>query len=164
MPLVWSCSIFIYLQTKSLFPSSVDAQMFFLILHLLPTQRLQFSDMPTASLSRQQHKGTPHRHPSDQSDAFSTPLSVFPWERDDSRPTSRRRLPPSPQTPGPDVINQGLLEQGVGGKEEHKTEAEGEWGCSAVTLVTWNEWLLRICSLKMQSTHIQFTLADFILK
>ncbi|KAM4555424.1 uncharacterized protein PAE49_014478 [Odontesthes bonariensis] len=87
-------------------------------------RRLQFSDMSTASLSRQQHKGTPQRHPSDQSDAFSTPLSVFPWERDDSRPTSRRRQPPSPQTPGPDVINQGLLKQGVGGKEEHKTEAE----------------------------------------
>ncbi|XP_023137769.2 centromere protein F isoform X1 [Amphiprion ocellaris] len=87
-------------------------------------QRLQFSDMPTASLPRQQ-KSTPHRHPSDQSDIFSTPSAAFPWERDDSRPAARRRLPPSPQTPCPDVTNQGLSEQGSCGKEKDlKTEAD----------------------------------------
>ncbi|XP_028272074.1 centromere protein F-like isoform X1 [Parambassis ranga] len=86
-------------------------------------QRLQFSDMPSASLPRQ-HKSTPHRHPSDQSDIFSTPLAAFPWERDDSRPVAKRRLP-SPQTPSPDVTNQGVSEQGVCGKDkDHTTKTD----------------------------------------
>ncbi|KAM9740399.1 uncharacterized protein ACNS7B_011852 isoform 1-T1 [Menidia menidia] len=90
----------------------------------LHIRRLQFSD-PTASVPRQQHKSTPHRHPSDHSDTFSTPSSVFPWERDDSKPASRRRLPPSPQTPGPDATNQDPQEPVVGEKEKVcKTEAE----------------------------------------
>ncbi|XP_041846051.1 centromere protein F isoform X2 [Melanotaenia boesemani] len=84
-------------------------------------QRLQFSDTPAASL---QHKSTPHRHPSDQSDTFSTPLAAFPWEQDNSRPASRRQIPASPQMPSPDVINQGPLEKGASGKEKDpKTEA-----------------------------------------
>lgn len=80
-------------------------------------QRLQFSDMPTASLPRQQHKSTPHRHPSDQSDSFSTPLAAFPWERDDSRQAAKRRSPSSPQTPAVD-ISHAQSEQGVCGKEK----------------------------------------------
>uniref|UniRef100_A0A3Q1FBT9 Si:dkeyp-115e12.6 n=1 Tax=Acanthochromis polyacanthus TaxID=80966 RepID=A0A3Q1FBT9_9TELE len=88
-------------------------------------QRLQFSDMPTPSSPRQQQKSTPHRHPSDQSDIFSTPSAAFPWERDESRPAARRRLPPSPQTPYADVTNQGLSEQGGCGKEKDlKTETD----------------------------------------
>uniref|UniRef100_UPI003AAF454C uncharacterized protein isoform X1 n=2 Tax=Centroberyx TaxID=88664 RepID=UPI003AAF454C len=81
-------------------------------------QQLQFSDVPAASLPRQQHKSTPHRHPSDQSDVFSTPLAVFPWERDDSRPAGRGRPPPSPPTPCADVISRGQSEQGHCGKAE----------------------------------------------
>ncbi|KAG8003967.1 Centromere protein F [Nibea albiflora] len=81
-------------------------------------QRLQFPEVGTASLPRQQHKNTPHRHPSDQSDSFSTPLAVFPWERDDSRPASKRRSPPSPQTPSADVICQVQLDQGFCEKEK----------------------------------------------
>ncbi|XP_076015553.1 uncharacterized protein LOC143007935 isoform X2 [Genypterus blacodes] len=73
-------------------------------------QRLQFSDAPTASLPRQQHKSTPRRHPSDQFDSPPTPMAVFPWERDDSRPTARGRSPSSPQTPSTD-ITQGHVEQ-----------------------------------------------------
>ncbi|XP_076595605.1 uncharacterized protein LOC143326029 isoform X2 [Chaetodon auriga] len=90
-----------------------------------PIRRLQFSEVATASLPRQQHKNTPHRHPSDQSDSFSTPLAVFPWERDDSRPAARRRSPPSPQTPCTDVISQVQSEQGVCGKEKDcRTETD----------------------------------------
>ncbi|XP_023263124.1 centromere protein F-like [Seriola lalandi dorsalis] len=81
-------------------------------------QRLQFSDVPTDSLPRQQHKSTPHRHPSDQSESFSTPLAAFPWERDDTRPAGRRHSPSSPQTPSTDVINQGQSELGICGKEK----------------------------------------------
>lgn len=81
-------------------------------------QRLQFPEVGTASLPRQQHKNTPHRHPSDQSETFSTPLAAFPWERDDSRPTSKRRSPPSPQTPSADVICQVQLDQRLCEKEK----------------------------------------------
>ncbi|XP_017263922.1 centromere protein F isoform X2 [Kryptolebias marmoratus] len=81
-------------------------------------RQLQFSEVPTAS--RQQTKSAPHRHPSDQSDIFSTPLAAFPWERDDPRPASRRRLQPSPQTSTPDAMNQGPLEQRAVEKEKHK--------------------------------------------
>ncbi|KAG7214352.1 hypothetical protein INR49_023130 [Caranx melampygus] len=89
-------------------------------------QRLQFTDGPTASLPRQQqHRSTPHRHPSDQSECFSTPLAAFPWERDDSRPTGKRHSPSSPQTPCTDVISQGQSELGVCGKErDHRTETD----------------------------------------
>ncbi|XP_070819389.1 centromere protein F isoform X2 [Chaetodon trifascialis] len=90
-----------------------------------PIRRLQFSEVATASLPRQQHKNTPHRHPSDQSESFSTPLAAFPWERDDSRPAARRRSPPSPQTPCTDVISQVQSEQGVCGKEkDYRTETD----------------------------------------
>ncbi|XP_013861195.1 centromere protein F isoform X2 [Austrofundulus limnaeus] len=81
-------------------------------------RQLQFSDVPPAS--RQQTKGTPHRHPSDQSDIFSTPSAAFPWERDDSRPASRRRLQPPPQTSSPDTMTQGPLEQRTSWKERDK--------------------------------------------
>lgn len=92
-------------------------------------QRLQFSDMPTASLPRQQHKSTPHRHPSDQSDSFSTPSAVFPWERDDSKPAAKRRSPSSPKAPSTD-ISQAQSEQRVCGKEKDLgTQTDSEWGC-----------------------------------
>ncbi|XP_073342824.1 uncharacterized protein [Pagrus major] len=81
-------------------------------------QRLQFSEVATASLPRQQHKNTPSRHPSNQSESFSTPLGAFPWERDDLRPAARRRSPPSPQMPCAEVISQGQSEQGICGKEK----------------------------------------------
>ncbi|XP_014892938.1 centromere protein F isoform X2 [Poecilia latipinna] len=86
-------------------------------------QRLQFSEASAASLPRQQHKSTPLRHPSDQSDVFSTPSAVFPWERDDSGPASRRRPASSPQAPSPEVLNQGRLDRS---SEErvHKTETD----------------------------------------
>ncbi|KAK5598508.1 hypothetical protein CRENBAI_009377 [Crenichthys baileyi] len=90
--------------------------------HLIQ-QRLQFSDTSTSSLPRQQHKSTPLRRPSDQADIFSTPSAVFPWERDDSRPASRRRPMSSPQLPSPEVLNQGLLEQSSEEKV-HKTETD----------------------------------------
>ncbi|TKS72254.1 Centromere protein F [Collichthys lucidus] len=100
-------------------------------------QRLQFPEVGTPSLPRQQHKNTPHRHSSDQSDSFSTPLAVFPWERDDSRPASKRRSPPSPQTPSADVIYQVQLDQGVCEKEKDcRRETDSEWGGQVVTLVT----------------------------
>ncbi|KAM3612888.1 uncharacterized protein V6R79_016453 [Siganus canaliculatus] len=94
-------------------------------------QRLQFSDAATASLPRQQHKTTPHRHLSDQSESFSTPMSVFPWERDDSRSASRRRSPASPQTPQTDVSGHVQLEQGVCGKKAD-CRAETDVALSAV--------------------------------
>ncbi|XP_008302457.1 centromere protein F isoform X2 [Stegastes partitus] len=134
-------------------------------------RRLQFSDMPTASLPRQQHKSTPHRHPSDQSDIFSTPSAAFPWERDDSRPAARRRLPPSPQMPCPDVTNQGLSEQGSCGKEKDlKTETdislsemrrcisalEDELSAKAGTLKTFqNEMVLSKKELAAKELNLQ---------
>ncbi|XP_034739327.1 centromere protein F isoform X2 [Etheostoma cragini] len=92
----------------------------------LHIRQLQFSEVGTASLPRHQNNSTPHRHPSDQSDTFSsTPLSVFPWERDDSRPASRRPSPSAPQTPCADVISKGQQEQRVYGKEkDHRTETD----------------------------------------
>ncbi|XP_070693100.1 centromere protein F isoform X2 [Pempheris klunzingeri] len=91
----------------------------------LHVRQLQFSEVAPASLPRQQHKNTPHRHPSDQSDCFSTPMAAFPWERDDSRPAAKRRSPPSPQTPYTNVISQGQSEQGVCGKEkDHRAETD----------------------------------------
>ncbi|KAI3351653.1 hypothetical protein L3Q82_020496, partial [Scortum barcoo] len=97
----------------------------YLILLSSRQQRLQFSEVATASLPRQQHRNTPHRHPSDQSDTFSTPLAAFPWERDDSRPAAKRRSPPSPQTPCTDVVSPGQSEQGVCGKEkDHRKETD----------------------------------------
>ncbi|KAM7000008.1 uncharacterized protein LKV04_004982 [Tautogolabrus adspersus] len=88
-------------------------------------QRLQFSEAATVPLSRQQHKNTPHRHSADQSDTFSTPMAVFPWERDDSGPVARRRSPSSPQTPCVDVVSQGQSEQRACGKEkDHRAESD----------------------------------------
>ncbi|XP_054890290.1 centromere protein F [Poeciliopsis prolifica] len=86
-------------------------------------QRLQFSEASVPSLPRQQQKSTPLRHPSDQSDVFSTPSAVFPWERDDSGPASRRRPASSPQAPSPEVLHQGRLDRS---SEErvHKTETD----------------------------------------
>lgn len=79
-------------------------------------QRLHFSD-----------KNTPQRHPSDQSESFSTPLVVFPWERDDTRPATRRQSPISPQMPCADVIDQGKAKQGDCGKEKDSCkETDGE--------------------------------------
>ncbi|XP_036932274.1 centromere protein F isoform X2 [Acanthopagrus latus] len=88
-------------------------------------QRLQFSEVATASLPRQQHRNTPSRNPSDQSDSFSTPLGAFPWERDDSRPAARRRSPPSPKMPCAEVVGQGQSEQGICGKEtDYRAETD----------------------------------------
>ncbi|XP_054453098.1 centromere protein F [Anoplopoma fimbria] len=91
----------------------------------LHSRRLQFSEVGSASLPRHQHKNTPKRHSSDQSDIFSTPLAAFPWEQDDSRPAPRRPSPISLQTPCKDVISQGQSEQRVCGKEkDHRTETD----------------------------------------
>lgn len=105
-------------------------------------QRLQFSEVATASLPRQQHRNTPSRNPSDQSDSFSTPLGAFPWERDDSRPAARRRSPPSPKMPCAEVTSQGQSEQGICGKEkDYRAETDSEWGFQMVTLVIWHDWV-----------------------
>nr|XP_020451374.1 centromere protein F-like isoform X1 [Monopterus albus]XP_020451384.1 centromere protein F-like isoform X1 [Monopterus albus]XP_020451394.1 centromere protein F-like isoform X1 [Monopterus albus]XP_020451403.1 centromere protein F-like isoform X1 [Monopterus albus]XP_020451412.1 centromere protein F-like isoform X1 [Monopterus albus]XP_020451421.1 centromere protein F-like isoform X1 [Monopterus albus] len=88
-------------------------------------QRLQFSDTSTPLLPRQQHKSMPHRHPSDQSESFSTPLAAFPWERDDSKPAARRQSPSSPQAPCANVISQVHSERGVCGTEkDHRMETD----------------------------------------
>ncbi|XP_037636203.1 centromere protein F isoform X2 [Sebastes umbrosus] len=90
----------------------------------LHSRRLQFSEGGSAS-SPQQHKNTPQRHSSDQSDTFSTPLAAFPWERDDSRPAARRPSPISPQTPCADVISQGQSKPRLCGKEmDQRTETD----------------------------------------
>lgn len=90
-------------------------------------QRLQFSEVASAPLSRQHHKNTPQRHSADQSDVFSTPMSVFPWERDDTGQTVRRQSPSTPQSPAADVISQGQPEQRACGKErDHRAETDSE--------------------------------------
>ncbi|XP_061690821.1 centromere protein F isoform X2 [Syngnathoides biaculeatus] len=66
----------------------------------LHIRRLQFSDA-SSTPSPRQLKTSPRSHPSDQSDSFATPSSVFPWERDDPRPAARRPSPSSPLAPGP---------------------------------------------------------------
>ncbi|KAG7518931.1 hypothetical protein JOB18_047567 [Solea senegalensis] len=87
-------------------------------------QRLQFSDMHTNSLPRQ-HKSTPHHRLSDQLESFSTPLAVFPWERDDTRQTARRQSPSSPQAPCTDFISQGQPALGHLGKgKDNRTEMD----------------------------------------
>ncbi|XP_031718669.1 centromere protein F isoform X3 [Anarrhichthys ocellatus] len=87
--------------------------------------RLQFSEVGSASSPQHQHKNTSQRHPSDQSDVFSTPSAAFPWEQDNSRPAARRPSPSSPQTPCTDVIGQGQSETRVCGKEKnHRTETD----------------------------------------
>ncbi|XP_068445039.1 centromere protein F [Clinocottus analis] len=82
-------------------------------------RRLQFSEVGSASLPRHQHKNTPHRHSSDQSDIFSTPSAAFPWEQDNSRPAAVRPSLSPPQTPSADVISQGLSE-----KKDNRTETD----------------------------------------
>ncbi|XP_067374244.1 centromere protein F isoform X2 [Channa argus] len=85
-----------------------------LALHI--RQRLQFSDMDATSSSRQQYKSTPQSE-------FSTPLAVFPWERDDPRPV--RRSPSSPQTPLTNVSSQGQLDgEDFRREKDPRTETE----------------------------------------
>lgn len=85
-------------------------------------QQLQFSDMATTSLSQQQHKTTSQL-------VSSSPLSAFPWERDESRPIAKRRTPSSPQTPLIHVSIQGQSEEGVCEKEvDPRAEADSEHG------------------------------------
>uniref|UniRef100_A0A4W5KU31 Si:dkeyp-115e12.6 n=1 Tax=Hucho hucho TaxID=62062 RepID=A0A4W5KU31_9TELE len=56
---------------------------------------------------QQQAKGTPQRRPSHQSDS-STPSAVFPWEREDPKPSTRGRpAPPPPLPSSSDVIRRG---------------------------------------------------------
>ncbi|KAK9518196.1 hypothetical protein VZT92_023508 [Zoarces viviparus] len=91
----------------------------------LHIQKLQFSEVGSASSPQHQHKNTPQRHPSDQSVVFSTPSAAFPWEQDNSRPAARRPSPSAPQTPCTDVIGQGQSETRVRGKEKnHRTERD----------------------------------------
>ncbi|KAM6952676.1 uncharacterized protein PEZ65_014130 isoform 1-T1 [Lycodopsis pacificus] len=91
----------------------------------LHIRQLQFSEVGSASSPQHKHKNTPQRHPSDQSDVFSTPSAGFPWEQDNSRPAARRPSPSSPQTPCTDVIGQGQSETRVCGKEKnHRTETD----------------------------------------
>ncbi|XP_074530127.1 uncharacterized protein LOC141793375 [Halichoeres trimaculatus] len=90
-------------------------------------QRLQFSEVATVPLSQPQHKSTPYRHSANQPDTFSTPLAAFPWERDDTRPTARRKSPSSlhPQTPCVDFVSQGQLEQRACEKgTDHRSEPD----------------------------------------
>ncbi|KAM8908074.1 uncharacterized protein AB9W97_005626 isoform 3-T3 [Spinachia spinachia] len=87
--------------------------------------RLQFSKDGSNSLPRTQPKITAQRHSSDQSDIFSTPSAVFPWEQDDSRPAARRLSPSSPQAPGADVNSQDQLGKRVCENEkDRKTAAD----------------------------------------
>ena len=99
---------------------------------LSPQQQLQFSDTPTGPLPRQGSRGStaPQRHASDQSEAFSTPMAVFPWERDDSRPPSRGRCrAPTPQAAPPaDPRGGGQPHPGDRGRAvDVSLEADGEW-------------------------------------
>lgn len=71
----------------------------------LHVRRLQFSDMPSSSLPRQQSRGTHHvRTP----DVYSTPSAAFPWERDDV--AARKPSPVSPKTPYSDALSQNLAQ------------------------------------------------------
>ncbi|XP_062281959.1 centromere protein F isoform X2 [Scomber scombrus] len=114
-------------------------------------RRLQFSDMPTASLPRQQHKITPHRHLSDQSESYSTPMAAFPWERDDSRSAARRRSPTSPQTPVVD-LSQAHSEQRVCGKEKNQTQTDTS-SSEMRSRVSSLEEELRVKAEKLKSTQ-----------
>lgn len=108
------------------------------LIYLFFQQRLHFHDAAPSPFS-QSHKSTPQRHPSDQSDGSSTPSSVFPWGRDDSRPAPRRLSPSSSQATGADVTNrqQAQLEPGVCGKEsDYRRETDSECRCQMVNLVT----------------------------
>ncbi|KAK2849006.1 hypothetical protein Q5P01_008840 [Channa striata] len=80
-------------------------------------QQLQFSDMATTSVPRHQYKSTPQSE-------FSSPLAVFPWERDDPRPV--KRPPSSPQTPLTNVSSQGQLGQEDWRKEKDPSAEIGE--------------------------------------
>ncbi|XP_068182020.1 centromere protein F isoform X2 [Antennarius striatus] len=106
---------------------------------VLHSRRLQFSDVGTPSLPRLQHKSTPHRHPSDQSDSFSTPSSMFPWERDDSRPAERRQSPPSPQMPCTDTSSQVQTTQGFSEKKDNRTETDTSLSASMSRVSTLEE-------------------------
>uniref|UniRef100_A0A674CKY9 Si:dkeyp-115e12.6 n=1 Tax=Salmo trutta TaxID=8032 RepID=A0A674CKY9_SALTR len=97
-------------------------------------QQLKFSDpgvSPTPMFPQQQAKGTPHRRPSHQSDS-STPSAVFPWERDDPKPSTRGRLapPPSPPLPSSNVIRRGQDAGGCGMVEDLRRETDMS-GCVA---------------------------------
>ncbi|XP_029580259.1 centromere protein F, partial [Salmo trutta] len=72
-------------------------------------QQLKFSEpgfSPTPMFPQQQAKGTPHRRLSHQSDS-STPSAVFPWEREDPKPSTRGRPAPPPPPSSSDVIRRG---------------------------------------------------------
>lgn len=102
-------------------------------------QRLHFYDAAPSPFS-QSNKSTPQRHPSDQSNASSTPSAVFPWGRDDSRPAPRRQSPSSPQATGADVTNrqQAQLGPGVCGKEnDYRRDADSECRRQMVSLGTF---------------------------
>lgn len=86
----------------------------------LHIRRLQFSDMPTGSLPHQP-RNTPHRQPPD---GFSTPLTAFPWERDDSKPAARRQSPVTPKTPYSDALSQNQSEQDLRGRENSCSNSE----------------------------------------
>lgn len=71
----------------------------------LHVRRLQFPDMSSGSLPRQQPRGAHHaRTP----DAYSTPSAAFPWEREDM--AARRPSPESPKTPYSDALSQSLVQ------------------------------------------------------
>lgn len=122
----------------------------------LHIRRLQFSEVSSASLPQHQNKNTPHRHSSDQSDIFSTPVAVFPWEQDNSRPAARRQSPSSPQTPCTDVISQGLSEKrDCGKKKDHETDESLTEAWSRVTALE-EELSVKTGTLKsIQSEMVQ---------
>ncbi|XP_033830563.1 centromere protein F [Periophthalmus magnuspinnatus] len=87
----------------------------------LHVRRLQFSDMPSGSLPREQPRGTHHHQ---TSDVFSTPSAAFPWERDDPKPVARRPSPASPKTPCSDTLSQSQLEHNFCVKTNSSNDSE----------------------------------------
>ncbi|CAL8264237.1 unnamed protein product [Lota lota] len=106
-------------------------------------QQLQFSDTPTGSLPRHGSRGTaPQRHSSDQSETFSTPMAAFPWERDDSKPTSRGRYrAPAPQTPSADP---------PGGSQPQQRDRGRTENLSKETDACASELQGRVCALEAE--------------
>ncbi|XP_071251435.1 centromere protein F [Salvelinus alpinus] len=95
-------------------------------------QQLKFSEpgfSPTPMFPQQQAKGTPHQRLSHQSDS-STPSAVFPWEREDPKPSTRGRPAPPPPLPSSDVIRRGQEAGDCGMVEDFRRETDMA-GCVA---------------------------------
>uniref|UniRef100_A0A8K9XFS9 Si:dkeyp-115e12.6 n=1 Tax=Oncorhynchus mykiss TaxID=8022 RepID=A0A8K9XFS9_ONCMY len=93
-------------------------------------QQLKFSEpgfSPTPMFPQQQAKGTPHRRLSHQSDS-STPSAVFPWEREDPKPSTRGR--PAPPLPSSSDVRRGQEAGDCGMVEDFRRETDMS-GCVA---------------------------------